>query len=139
MYTCACTCLKYSITFYCMIKIIINLYYALTQGKCMFEYLPLKVGEFTGKLTLSNSDLGVYQYELHLRSTCPPPERPIHFTTSLGVSQQQAVRFVSYARGRTEYICKVSRSVYIPCTYRIAGKFCGVKNSFNSRNGSFRE
>ncbi len=74
----------------------------------MFEYLPLKVGETTGKLTLSNSDLGTYQYELQLQSTSPPPEKPVHFTTSLGSSQLQAVKFVSYARGRTDYTCKVS-------------------------------
>ena len=73
----------------------------------MFEYLPQKVGETTGKLTLSSPELGVYQYELHLAATTPPPERAVHFTTSLGSSQQQQCPFVSYARGRTEYTCKV--------------------------------
>ena len=73
----------------------------------MFEYLPLKVGEITGRLTLNCSELGLYQYELRLVATRPPPERPVHFTTHLGSSQLQQCRFVSYARGRTEYICKV--------------------------------
>lgn len=73
----------------------------------MFEFLPLRVGETTGKLTLNTTDLGLYQYELHLVATPPPPERPVHFTTSLGSSQQQQCHFISYAKGRTEYTCKV--------------------------------
>ena len=74
----------------------------------MFEYLPLKVGESTGKLSLQSSDLGVYQYELHLTATPPPPERQVHFTTHFGLNHQQQCGFVSYAKGRTEYTCKVS-------------------------------
>lgn len=73
----------------------------------MFEYLPLKVGETTGKLTLQSSDLGVYQYELRLTATSAPPEKPVHFTTHLGSSHQQQCQFVSYAKGRTDYTCKV--------------------------------
>lgn len=78
------------------------------QGKCMFEYLPLKVGETTAKLSLQSSDLGIYQYELHLVATPPPPERQYHFTTHLGSNHQQQCCFISYAKGRTEYTCKVS-------------------------------
>ena len=74
----------------------------------MFEYLPLKVGESTAKLSLQSSDLGVYQYELHLVATPSPPERLFHFTTHLGLSHQQHCGFVSYAKGRTEYTCKAS-------------------------------
>lgn len=37
----------------------------------MFEFLPLRVGDATGKLTLTSSELGVYQYELHLVATPP--------------------------------------------------------------------
>ena len=73
----------------------------------MFEYLPLRVGETTGRLTLQSSDLGAYQYDLHLVATAPQPEKPVHFTTTLGGFQQQQCRFLSYARGRTEYTCKV--------------------------------
>ena len=78
-----------------------------SQGTCTFEYLPLKVGETTGKLTLQSSDLGTYQYELHLVATPAPPERAVHFTTMLGSGQQQPCRFTSYSKGRTEYACKV--------------------------------
>ncbi len=73
----------------------------------MFEFLPVRVGESTGRLILQSSELGVYQYELHLMATPPQPERPVHFTTALGGTQQQQCRFTSYARGRTEYTCKV--------------------------------
>ena len=89
-----------------------------TQGNCTFEYLPLKVGETTGKLSLQSSDLGVYQYELHLSATPPLPEREFHFTTHLGSSHQQQCSFVSYAKGRTEYTCKVSLNVLSKITLR---------------------
>jgi len=82
------------------------------EGKCMFEYLPLKVGQSTGKITLQSSDLGVYQYELRLTATPCPQEKPVHFTTCLGSSLQHTCRFVSFSRGRTEYSCKVSVCVY---------------------------
>ncbi len=80
---------------------------AQSEGKCMFEYMPLKVGDTSGKIVLTSSDLGVYQYELHLTATPAPKEKSIHFTTNLGSSQQHTCRFTSYARGRTEYACKV--------------------------------
>ena len=73
----------------------------------MFEFLPLKVGGATGKLTLNSSELGVYQYELHLAATSPTPERPVHFTAMLGASQPRQCPFTTYTRGRNEYMCKV--------------------------------
>ena len=73
----------------------------------MFEYLPLKVGETTGKLLLQCSELGGYQYELRLTATACPHEKPVHFTANLGSNQQHTCRFISYTRGRTEYTCKV--------------------------------
>ncbi len=77
------------------------------QGKCTFEYLPLKVGETTAKLILQSHELGAYNYELVLKATPPPPERTVHFTTALGGNQVQPCHFSNYARGRAEYICKV--------------------------------
>ena len=81
---------------------------AQSEGKCMFEYLPLKVGQTTGKIVLQTPDLGVYQYELHLTATPCPPERPVHFATNLGCFQQHSCRFVNFGRARTEFSCKVS-------------------------------
>lgn len=80
---------------------------AQSDGTCMFEYLPLKIGQTTGKITLQSPDLGVYQYELRLTATPCPQEKPVHFTTSLGSIQQHTCRFVSFSRGRTDYTCKV--------------------------------
>lgn len=69
--------------------------------------MPLKVDNSTGKLTLQSSELGAYHYELHLKATPPMPERPVHFTTTLGNNQSLQCYFTSYAKGRTEYTCKV--------------------------------
>ena len=79
----------------------------LVQGSCTFEFLPLKVGETVGKLTLNAAELGVYQYELRLKATAPPPEKAVHFMTTLGSNVSHSCKFVSFAKGRTEYSCKV--------------------------------
>lgn len=73
----------------------------------MFEYLPLKAGESTCKLVMNSNELGLYQYELHLVANPAPPERTVHFTTTIGNSLQQFCKFTSFAKARTEYICKV--------------------------------
>lgn len=91
---------------------------AQSEGKCMFEYLPLKVGQTIGKITLQSSDLGVYLYELHLTATPCPQEKPVHFTASLGTSQQHSCRFVNFSRARTEYICKVTNDCLIVTNYQ---------------------
>ena len=73
-----------------------------------FEYLPLQAGETRGKLTLSSSELGSYQYELHLTATPPSPEPPVHLTCHLGNSQQRPCKVPNYAKGaRVEYNCKI--------------------------------
>jgi hypothetical protein len=79
------------------------------QGSCMFEYLPLKAGEaLPGKLSFSSSELGGYQYDLILTATSAGPEASVHFRTNFGVSQVQTCRFVSFAKSKVEYSCKVS-------------------------------
>lgn len=80
---------------------------ASSSGGCMFEYLPLKVGETTGKLTFQCSELGTYQYELRLTGKPGPVEPAVHYTTHLGTSCHQVCRFRNYTKGRTEYQCKV--------------------------------
>lgn len=78
-----------------------------SDGSFTFEYMPLKVGELSGRLTLTSNDLGHYHYDLALTAVQPAPERPVHFTTCLGSSQTQACRFVSFARQKAEFSCKV--------------------------------
>nr|XP_051703218.1 hydrocephalus-inducing protein homolog isoform X2 [Oryctolagus cuniculus] len=77
-----------------------------SEGTFSFEFQPLKAGETTGRLTLHNSDLGYYQYELNLKAVPAPPEKPVHFQTVLGSSQSIFVKFINYTRQKTEYYCK---------------------------------
>ncbi|KAK2085419.1 hypothetical protein P7K49_036719 [Saguinus oedipus] len=67
---------------------------------------PLKAGETFGRLTLHSTDLGYYQYELNLKATPALPEKPVHFQTLLGSSQNMLVKFINYTRQRTEYYCR---------------------------------
>ena len=61
-----------------------------------------------GKLIFTSSELGAYQYELHLTATPPTPEQPIHFTCHLGKSKQQQCKVPNYAKGtRVEYSCRI--------------------------------
>ena len=76
----------------------------------MFEYLPLKAGELTGRLSFSSSELGVYQYDLNLTATPAGTEAPVHFRAGLGASQSQTCRFVNFAKSKVEYSCKVNAS-----------------------------
>lgn len=69
--------------------------------------MPLKSGTVIGRLVLQSAELGVYIYDLNLVATAAAPERPVHFITTLGTSQQLACRFTNYSRTRVEYSCKV--------------------------------
>ncbi|KAK5867885.1 hypothetical protein PBY51_012341 [Eleginops maclovinus] len=77
-----------------------------SKGSVSFEYLPLRAGESTARLTLYSSDLGHFHYDLLLRALPPPPEKTVHFSTCLGSSQSVVVKFINYSRFRTEYSCK---------------------------------
>nr|XP_004659621.2 hydrocephalus-inducing protein homolog [Jaculus jaculus] len=77
-----------------------------SEGLFSFEFQPLKAGETLGRLTLHNSDLGYYQYELNLKALPAPPEKPVHFQTVLGSSQSTFAKFTNYTRQKTEYYCK---------------------------------
>ncbi|XP_052022456.1 hydrocephalus-inducing protein homolog [Apodemus sylvaticus] len=77
-----------------------------SEGTFLFEFQPLKAGEICGRLTLHNSDLGYYQYELALKALPAPPEKPVHFQTVLGSSQSILAKFTNYTRLKTEYYCK---------------------------------
>ena len=79
----------------------------------MFEYLPLKAGELTGRLSFSSSELGVYQYDLNLTATPAGTEAPVHFRAGLGTNQSQTCRFVNFAKSKVEYSCKVIRVTLI--------------------------
>ncbi|XP_069882349.1 hydrocephalus-inducing protein homolog isoform X1 [Dipodomys merriami] len=77
-----------------------------SEGVFSFEFQPLKAGETYGKLTLHNSDLGSYQYELAMKALPAVPEKPVHFQTVLGSSQSVFAKFTNYTRQKTEYYCR---------------------------------
>ncbi|XP_048966657.1 hydrocephalus-inducing protein homolog isoform X2 [Canis lupus dingo] len=77
-----------------------------SEGIFSFEFQPLRAGETFGRLTLHNSDLGYYLYELNLKATPALPEKPIHFQTTLGSGQSIFAKFTNYTRQKTEYYCR---------------------------------
>nr|XP_023493063.1 hydrocephalus-inducing protein homolog isoform X2 [Equus caballus] len=77
-----------------------------SEGTFSFEFQPLKAGETLGRLTLHNSDLGYYQYELNLKATPALPEKPVYFQAVLGGGQSIFAKFTNYTRQRTEYYCR---------------------------------
>lgn len=78
------------------------------QGTFSFEFQPLKPGETFGRLTLHNSDLGYYPYELSMKATPALPEKPVYFQAVLGSGQSIFAKFTNYTRQKTEYYCRVS-------------------------------
>nr|XP_020443912.1 hydrocephalus-inducing protein-like isoform X2 [Monopterus albus] len=77
-----------------------------SKGSLNIEYQPLLAGKSTARLTLFSNELGHFHYELLLRALSPPPERTVHFNTSLGSSHLALVKFINYSRVKTEYLCK---------------------------------
>ncbi|XP_049339422.1 hydrocephalus-inducing protein homolog isoform X2 [Astyanax mexicanus] len=79
---------------------------ALSKDTLKLQYQPLCIGESTTRLTLQNSELGSFHYELLLRALPAPPEKPLYFKAPLGSSQYLTAKFTSYSRVKTEYTCK---------------------------------
>jgi hydrocephalus-inducing protein len=69
--------------------------------------LPLVPKELTARLTVTSPQLGVYVYDLHLKSTATGNEKPLQFKVGLGTKVIQTFRFTSFCRTKTEYACKV--------------------------------
>ncbi|XP_078720178.1 hydrocephalus-inducing protein homolog isoform X2 [Lampetra fluviatilis] len=78
------------------------------EGWLTLEYLPLRVGESSGRLVLQSAELGAFTWDLQLRSLPAAHEKPLHFRASLGASHTQAARFVNYSRQKSEYACKIN-------------------------------
>ncbi|KAM9191706.1 LOW QUALITY PROTEIN: hydrocephalus-inducing protein homolog [Dugong dugon] len=76
------------------------------EGTFSFEFQPLKAGETFGRLSLHNSELGYYLYELSLKAIPALPEKPVHFQTVIGSSQSIFAKFTNYTRQKTEYLCR---------------------------------
>lgn len=78
-----------------------------SEGTFSFEFQPLKPGETFGRLTLHNSDLGYYPYELSMKATPALPEKPVYFQAVLGSGQSIFAKFTNYTRQKTEYYCRI--------------------------------
>ncbi|KAI9343132.1 hypothetical protein BDR26DRAFT_917651 [Obelidium mucronatum] len=78
-----------------------------SDGVCSIEFLPLQPKEVTTRLTITSNELGVYQYDLKLIASVAGPERSLHFKVGLGGTQTQTFRFMSYAKTKTEYTCRI--------------------------------
>ncbi|XP_037622519.1 hydrocephalus-inducing protein homolog isoform X2 [Sebastes umbrosus] len=84
-----------------------------SKSSLSFEYQPLREGESTARLTLYSNDLGFFHYDLLLRALPAPLEKTVHFSTTLGSSHSVPVKFISYARVKTEYSCKIDHPDFI--------------------------
>ena len=69
--------------------------------------MPLKAGKVESRLEINSADLGLYTYMLALNALPARPERTIYFKTPLGSLQVLSAKFTSYARTKTDYVCKV--------------------------------
>lgn len=83
-----------------------------SEGSCMFEYQPLKVGEYSGKLILTNTELGSYVYDLLLKAMPAGPEKTTYFNAGLGGNQNATIRLQNYARQKTDYVCKIDNAEF---------------------------
>ncbi|KAB1274961.1 Hydrocephalus-inducing protein-like protein [Camelus dromedarius] len=86
--------------------LVMNIGTTLDERAVSFEFQPLKAGETFGRLTLHNSDLGYYPYELNLKATPALPEKPVHFQAVLGSGRSIFAKFTNYTRQKTEYYCR---------------------------------
>ena len=73
--------------------------------------MPLKAGKVETRLEINSSELGLYTYMLTLNALPARPERTLYFKAPLGNSQVLTAKFTSYARTKTDYVCKV-RSLF---------------------------
>ncbi|XP_051884712.1 hydrocephalus-inducing protein homolog [Pristis pectinata] len=84
-----------------------------TKGVLTFEYQPLREGETSGRLTLNNSELGIFQYDLVLRAGPGGHEKPVYFRTTFGSSQVLGAKFVNLSRQKLEYHCKIDNPEFL--------------------------
>ena len=71
----------------------------------MIKYQPLRIGEDTGTVLLASIDLVLSTYDVV--SSPAEPQKNACFETSLGNIRVVKIKFQSYVRQKTDYICKV--------------------------------
>jgi hypothetical protein len=83
------------------------------QHVCTFSYLPLKVGETSGKIEFTSNDLGTYTYEVNLKATAAGPEKALYFHCCLGQNQVSVAKFLNFSKQtKPDYACRVRNKIY---------------------------
>ncbi|GAA57434.1 hydrocephalus-inducing protein homolog [Clonorchis sinensis] len=67
------------------------------------EYLPLFVGTKQGRVEASCNELSTVAYALDLEAAPTPKEPAVQFDASIGQRHTQTVRFMNYAKVKTEF------------------------------------
>ncbi|CAF1106189.1 unnamed protein product [Rotaria sordida] len=84
-----------------------------SQGSFNFTYMPLKAGKIETRLEINSAELGLYTYMLTLNALPARPERTLYFKAPLGNLQVLTAKFTSYARTKTDYVCKIDHPDFI--------------------------
>ncbi|KAJ3159463.1 hypothetical protein HDU86_001781 [Geranomyces michiganensis] len=99
-----------------------------TEVVLPIDFLPVQARETSARLTLQSTELGMYQYDLRLVSNPAGPEHNLQFKVPLGTSQTQTFRFMSFAKVKTEYTCRldsadftVEKTVLAPASSTTSG------------------
>nr|CAH8857992.1 unnamed protein product [Trichobilharzia regenti] len=77
------------------------------EGNVTLEYLPIKVGQSTGKFEATCNELGLFSYELDLQATPSGFESTLHFRTNIGQRHCQMVKFTNMTKNKTEFIANI--------------------------------
>lgn len=86
-----------------------------------FEFLPLRVREFTARLSLVSSELGAFHYDLVLAATAASPMPTQAYVAAIGEAVVKRYRFVNYCTTRSELSVSVDSDDYtIPATINAA-------------------
>jgi hydrocephalus-inducing protein len=70
-------------------------------------YKPLLAGSATCQLIMQSEQLGLYAYDLHLKSSPALPENPLSFSVPLGGCQTQLFRFRHYLPAKASFSCSL--------------------------------
>ncbi|KAH9286281.1 Hydrocephalus-inducing -like protein [Echinococcus granulosus] len=76
------------------------------------DFIPWRIGKFSGSLEVNSSDLGLSVYDLNLEALEPLPEKPVKFQTSLGQSDTVTVTISNLSRSRAEFTSKINNAAF---------------------------
>ncbi|XP_028982035.1 hydrocephalus-inducing protein homolog [Diachasma alloeum] len=78
-----------------------------SADKIAIQYLPVFPGESTKSLEVISEELGVFPYELKLKSLPPAPEKAVTVFTSLGISKKLSISVKNSSRATAEFFIRV--------------------------------